>query len=124
MLTKPLTLRGFELPPGVAVLAAASLLHEREDLYPEPHRFRPERFLERKPGLYEFIPFGGGAHRCLGAGLAMLETKVVLATILRLCDLRLASDRPIRGERRGLTMGPKGGVPTMLVGHREGHRGG
>jgi len=114
-LTKPLKLKGFELPSGVAVLAAASLLHEREDLYPEPHRFRPERFLERKPTPYDFIPFGGGAHRCLGASLAMLEMKVVLATLLRRCDLTLASDKAIRGERRGLTMGPKGGVPVILT---------
>lgn len=119
-LRKPLHLKGFELPPGVNVLVAASLLHEREDLYSEPLRFRPERFLERKPGPYELIPFGGGAHRCLGASLAMLEMKVVLATLLRRCDLKLASEGPIRGERRGLTMGPKGGVPMILVDHRGG----
>lgn len=119
MLTKPLTLKGFELPAGVAVLAAASLLHEREDLYPEPHRFRPERFLERKPGPHEFIPFGGGAHRCLGASLAMLEMKLALATLLRGCELSLATNKPIQGERRGLTMGPKGGVPVSLVKRRE-----
>lgn len=119
-LTKPLRLKGFELPAGVSVLAAASLLHEREDLYPDAQDFRPERFLDRKPSPYEFIPFGGGAHRCLGASLAVLEMKVALAALLRRFDLRLASERPIRSERRGLTMGPKGGVPMVLVDRRGG----
>ena len=55
------------------------LLHHREDLYPEPFAFRPERWLGAKPGTYEWIPFGGGIRRCLGAALAMAEQRVVLA---------------------------------------------
>ena len=54
------------------------LLHHREDLYPDPFAFRPERWLGRKPGTYEWIPFGGGIRRCLGAALAMAEQRVVL----------------------------------------------
>jgi cytochrome P450 family 110 len=115
MLRRPLSLRGYRLPAGVAVIAAASILHEREELYPEPHRFRPERFLERPPGPYEFIPFGGGSHRCLGASFATYEMKIVIATLLRRCELRLVPREPIETVRRGITMGPKGGVPMVVV---------
>ena len=54
------------------------LLHHRDDVYPDPFAFRPERFLGRKPGTYTWIPFGGGIRRCLGAALAMAEQRVVL----------------------------------------------
>jgi cytochrome P450 len=118
MLRRPLKLRGYQLPAGVAVIAAASILHAREEIYPEPRRFRPERFLERPPGPYEFIPFGGGSHRCLGASFAMYEMKIVIATLLRRCELRLASSEPIQTVRRGITMGPKGGVPMVVVATR------
>jgi cytochrome P450 len=94
------------------------LLHNREELYPEPQRFRPERFLERKFTPFEFIPFGGGARRCIGAALAMYEMKLVLATLLRAYRFRLARDAPVKCVRRGLTMGPKGGVRMILEGKR------
>ena len=54
------------------------LVHHREDLYPDPFAFRPERWHGHKPGTYEWIPFGGGIRRCLGAALAMAEQRVVL----------------------------------------------
>ena len=54
------------------------LLHHRDDVYPDPFAFRPERFVGRKPGTYTWIPFGGGIRRCLGAALAMAEQRVVL----------------------------------------------
>lgn len=114
-LRRPLELCGYTLPEGVAVVAAASILHERDDLFPDPHRFRPERFLTRKYGPYEFIPFGGGAHRCLGTALAMFEMKVVLGTWMRSFELKLAKDEPIPIVRRGVTMGPKGGVPMVFL---------
>ena len=66
------------------------LVHHREDLYPEPFEFRPERWLGRKPGTYEWIPFGGGIRRCLGAALAMAEMRVVLEAMARRLDLEAA----------------------------------
>ena len=59
------------------------LVHHREDLYPDPFAFRPERWLGHKPGTYEWIPFGGGIRRCLGAALAMAEQRVVLEAMAR-----------------------------------------
>ena len=92
--------------------------HHREDLYPEPKQFKPERFLERQYTTYEFLPFGGGNRRCIGYALAMLEMKLVLAKILTNWDLSLTSDRPVLPKRRGATIAPNNGVPLILNGKR------
>jgi cytochrome P450 len=120
LLREPLELRGCTIPAGTAAAASVLLLHYREDLYPEPHRFRPARFLERKFSPFEYIPFGGGSRRCIGAAFAMYEMKIVLATLLSTRRLRLASDAPVRPARRGVTMGPKGGVRMILDGKAAG----
>jgi cytochrome P450 len=117
-LVKPLKLVDWTLPAGTAVMASVIMVHNREDLYPEPTRFRPSRFLERKFTPFEHIPFGGGARRCIGAAFAMYEMKIVLATILRSHRLRLVSPAKVMPARRGLTMGPAGGIPMIYEGAR------
>src|ERR671932_2131721 len=92
--------------------------HEGPDVCPEPKQFKPERFLERQFSPYEYLPFGGGSRRCIGLGLAQLEMKLVLATILRDFDLVLAEKKPVQAKRRGLTLGPAGGVRMALLGRR------
>ena len=72
-LTRPLQIGGYELPAGSFVFPAVAALHYREDLFPDPHEFRPERFLEGKPDNYAWIPFGGGVRRCIGASFAEYE---------------------------------------------------
>ena len=79
---------------GTDVTPAIWLTHTRPDLYPEPYAFRPERFLERPPTTYAWIPFGGGVRRCLGAAFAEMEMRVVLKEILRRRALRRG--RPAR----------------------------
>jgi cytochrome P450 family 110 len=100
--------------PGSLLAGCIYLLHQRPDLYPEPERFRPERFLERQFSAYEYIPFGGGNRRCIGAAFALFEMKLVLATILSRCQLNLAESQPVLPKRRGLTMTPAGGVKMVL----------
>jgi cytochrome P450 len=116
-LLRPLELMGYTLPAGVGVSVAIGVAHFREDLYPEPLRFRPERFLERKFTPFEFMPFGGGARRCLGAALAGYEMRLVLGTVLRRFRLRLASLRPDTGKVRAANVGPAHGV-RMIVEER------
>jgi len=109
LLKEPMEIGGRLLPAGVAVAPSIHLIHHREDIYPEPFAFRPERFLEQAPGTYTWIPFGGGVRRCLGASFALLEMKVVLRAVLQTLDLAPASPAPERITRRLITWTPARG---------------
>ena len=106
VLRKPLTLRGHELPAGVSVSPCAHLIHRREELFPEPEVFRPERFLERRFSAFEHMPFGGGGNRCPGARFAKAEMKLVLFHLLRRWELAPTYRRAIPARVRGLVMVP------------------
>ena len=113
-LRRPFPVAGYTLQPGQHVTVSPSLLHRDPALFPEPDLFRPERFLERSYGPFEFLPFGGGSRRCLGAAFALYEMKIVLGTLLTRRTLRLTHpNREIREVRRNLTMGPLGGIPMV-----------
>lgn len=112
-LQKPATFGGLALPAGVRVAAAIHLVHRNPSLYPEPARFRPRRFASFRPAPWEWIPFGGGLRRCVGAAFALYEMKMVLAALLPRVDLRLATDR-VRAVRRGVTVAPSGGLPVVV----------
>jgi cytochrome P450 len=100
-----------ETPVTMSIL----LVHHREDLYPKPFEFRPERFVGgRKPGTYEWIPFGGGIRRCLGAALAMAEQRVVLETMARRLDLEAEDPAPERAVHRNVTMIPSHGARVVI----------
>jgi cytochrome P450 len=101
---------GLTLPAGTDVTPAIWLTHTREDLYPEPYAFRPERFLDSQPSGYGWIPFGGGIRRCLGASFAELEMRVVLETILRSSVLAPVTQRAERVTRRNVTFSPRKGT--------------
>ena len=103
---------------GTTFIPCIYLTHHREDLYPNSQQFQPERFLERNYTPYEFIPFGGGVRLCLGYALAMLEMKLVIASILSKYDLKLADNKPIKPMRRGGTLAPSNGVPLVVTGFR------
>jgi cytochrome P450 len=113
LLRQPLSVQGHLLPPGVAVAACMALVHTRPDLYPEPDRFRPERFLERRYGPFEYFPFGGGSRRCIGVAFALYEMKIVLGTLERHRDVRQVRRGARRPVLRSLTMGPQGGVEVL-----------
>ncbi|MDY7232456.1 cytochrome P450 [Hyalangium rubrum] len=117
-LLSPLVVKGHELPAGMGIMAAITLAHSNPTVFPEPGRFRPERFLERKYSPFEYLPFGGGARRCLGAAFALFEMKVVLGTLLSAHRFSLAHDRPIRPVRRNVTMAPEDGVPLLYEGRQ------
>jgi cytochrome P450 len=109
---------GVTLPAGTDVAPAIWLTHTRPDIYPDPHAFRPERFLEDAPSTYAWIPFGGGIRRCIGASFAELEMRVVLREVLSRCDLHKADPAPERTGRRNITLSPKAGTPVVVSGRR------
>jgi cytochrome P450 len=111
---QPVRIGEFEYPPGVALLASVYLVHHDPEIYPEPHAFRPERFLEKPPGTYTWIPFGGGRRRCLGASFAIQEMKIVLRTVLERYELAAANGRREVTGRRSITFSPSGGAKVLL----------
>jgi cytochrome P450 len=109
----------YVVPANTPVVVNIVALHHREDVYPEPHAFRPERFLTQKPGTYTWIPFGGGIRRCLGATLAMAEQRVVLRAIAQRTDLVAARQAPEHPRQRNVTMIPNRGG-RVVVGRKLG----
>jgi len=114
----PWRLGPYAVPADSPVTMSILLVHHREDLYPEPFEFRPERFLGRKPGTYEWIPFGGGIRRCLGAALAMAEQRVVLEAMARRLDLEADDPAPERAVHRNVTMIPGRGARVVIRSRR------
>jgi cytochrome P450 len=106
-LLAPLELNsGHLVPAGTTVAPCVSLMHHREDIYPEPEAFRPERFLGVQPGTYTWIPFGGGVRRCLAASFAIQEMKQVLGTVLAQVDLRAVGAGSERVARSSIAFVP------------------
>ncbi len=105
-LLEPMELGGYELPAGTTVAPCVYLVHRDPAVYPHPLRFVPERFLEQPPGTYTWIPFGGGARRCLAASYAEQEIKRVLRTVLTEVDLRPAGSRSERVRKSAIAYSP------------------
>jgi cytochrome P450 len=119
-LKAPMTIGGRELPEGATVGPCALLVHQREDLYPEPRAFRPERFLGTAPSTYGWLPFGGGVRRCIGAAFAQLEARIVLEELAAAFELRPDRPRRERTGRRGIVLVPARGARVVVTGRRAG----
>jgi cytochrome P450 len=115
LVKQPVRIGGVEYPPGIVLMASAYLIQHDPSIYPEPYAFRPERFLDASPGSYEWIPFGGGRRRCLGASFALQEMKIVLGAVLGRFALTPVGDVPETTRRRGITFSPAGGATVVLA---------
>jgi cytochrome P450 len=114
-LLAPLEVGGHVLPAGATATPSAILLHRNAGLYPDPHTFRPERWLDgAKPGTYTWIPFGGSTRRCLGASFAMLEIQTVLEEVASAVALRAPDPEPERVWRRGIVLVPARGALAVI----------
>jgi cytochrome P450 len=114
MVKRPWQLGEYVIPAGTPVAMSIVALHHRPDIYPDPHRFAPERFVDHKPGTYTWVPFGGGIRRCLGATLAMAEQRVVMRALAERVDLVAADPAPESPRQRNVTMIPaRGGQVTV-----------
>jgi cytochrome P450 len=114
-LVEPMEIGGRVLPAGVSVAPSIHLVHRRPEIYPEPERFRPERFLESPAGTYTWIPFGGGVRRCLGGAFAEYELSVVLRELVARRRLRPAGGGPEHPVRRTITNVPSRGAEVIAA---------
>jgi cytochrome P450 family 135 len=108
-LDEPFEIGPYTLPAGTMIGIDAWNIHHDPAIYADPERFEPERFLDGAPDRYTWLPFGGGAHRCIGAALAELEIKIALATILRRVTIEPADADIAPPARRAVTLVPHGG---------------
>lgn len=115
ILARPLRIGDLEMPEGTRVVASIYLTQRRADVFADPLAFRPERFLDRKCPASEWFPFGGGIRRCLGAGFALYEMKIVLATLLARTDLARAPGPSPRVVRRNITLAPSDGLSVIVT---------
>jgi len=112
-LKKPMELGDFRIPAGVAVAPATVLAHHNAKTYSDPDTFRPERFLEKSYSPFEYMPFGGGHRRCIGAAFAGYEMAIVLGTLLKRFEFELQETQDVVPKRRSVTMGPSSDIPVM-----------
>jgi cytochrome P450 family 135 len=115
----PAKIAGFDIEPGTMVIPAIASVQRADDVWPDAHAFKPERFLDGSPAPYSWIPFGGGVRRCLGAAFAQLEMKVVLKTILDLVELAPQPNAAPEAQRlRHVTLVPARGGEVLLPAKR------
>ncbi len=117
ILTQELEVGGHRLPAGTRVMPSIYLTNRSARVYDAPAEFRPERFLDKAPETFSWIPFGGGIRRCIGASFALLEMKLMLRTMLGELEPRLPDGRRWReGEwirRRAITLVPAAGASVV-----------
>ncbi len=112
-LQQPATIGGVDLPRGTTVGPSIIVTHSRSDNYPDPEAFRPERFLDQNPPANTWIPFGGGARRCIGAGFSLMEGVAVLREVLTSYDVHaVGDDEP---KVRNITSVPRHGARIRIT---------
>jgi cytochrome P450 len=115
LVAKPFALDGLELAPGTLLGLFLSLTHRRPDVYPDPERFDPSRFVAQRPDPYCWVPFGGGTRRCLGAAFSMFEVRTIMRTMFRRARFRVATTPPESYSRSlGVILAPRYGGRVIL----------
>ncbi len=122
MLTADGELLGKPLPAGTIVTPCMYLAHHQPDLFPNPRRFDPSRFLGNRVSRQHYFPFGGGTRRCLGSELAMLEVRMITAAVLRRCQLHCVNPEAGVPELRGPAMTLASGLRMSITPHRKAPR--
>jgi cytochrome P450 len=122
MLTADAELLGKPLPAGTIVAPCIYLAHHQPDLFPNPHRFEPSRFLDKRVPRRYYFPFGGGTRRCLGSELAMLEIRMITAAVLRRCQLHCVNPEAGIPKLRGPAMTLAQGLRMLISPHSRAQR--
>jgi cytochrome P450 len=112
---RPFTVGSRTYEAGTVLSPCIYLTHHREDLYPDPDAFRPDRFLARSYASHEYLPFGGGARRCIGMGLALMEMGIVLTVFAQRLVLELLTPEKLFAQRRSVTVAPSQSTPMRVL---------
>jgi cytochrome P450 len=112
--TAPFELGSYPLPKGSWVTLSPFVTHHLPDFYPEPRRFRPERWSTLTPSPYEYLPFGAGTHACLGASFAVMQLKIVLTLLLQRYHVTIPPGTKIETQMK-ITLSPRHGLPVRLA---------
>lgn len=112
---EPINIEGYLLPVGTKIMPSIYLAHHREQVFPQPKQFRPERFIEREFSPFEYLPFGGGNRQCLGMAFALYEMKLVLATFLLKSTVKLTYPNSIKPRRRGILLAPPNSLKMEVM---------
>jgi cytochrome P450 len=108
-------LDGYTVQAGETLAPCIWLTHRNEQVYPDPYAFKPERFVDKGPETYSWLPFGGGTRRCVGASFAQLEMTVVMQTIAKLVDMEPAETGAEHVGRRGIVLAPERGSRVIVT---------
>jgi cytochrome P450 len=111
----PIKIAGRELPKGVVLAPCIYLTHRRADLWPEPEKFKPARFLDARANPYAFFPFGGGTRRCIGAAFATYQLRVVVSELIRSVELAPAPGYVAKPIRSSIALAPSEGMPVKVT---------
>jgi cytochrome P450 len=113
-LQSPMTIGGVDLPAKTIAVPNIYSTHRNPRVWPDPERFDPDRFVDKKVSPYAFFPFGGGVRRCIGMAFALYEMQMVLATVLSRVTVRAAPGYRPKLVRRAITFAPSEGMPLVI----------
>jgi cytochrome P450 len=114
-LSKPMQLGPHLLEPGTGLMPCPILTQRNPELYPEPNAFKPERFLGKRPNVFEYFPFGGGRRLCAGYAFANYQMRLVIGTAIKEYDISLQAEAPKATKRYSVVTGPSGRVPAIIT---------
>ncbi len=112
---EPINIGNVILPSQTSINISIFLAHRNEKTFQNADKFIPQRFLERQFSPYEFLPFGGGDRRCLGASLAWQEIKLILANLVSMAQFEIINPHLLRPVRYGVAMIPPRYLTMRLI---------
>ncbi|AQT78095.1 cytochrome P450 [Mycolicibacterium litorale] len=108
----------WRVPQGYSLMVSLNQLHENAEIFPDPERFDPQRFVDTKPNTFAWVPFGGGTRRCIGAAFANMEMDIVLRTVLRRFTIQTTDAPGEKVHSRGVAFTPKKGGRVVVYRRR------